>query len=496
MKKNDSEENVSMVTVKYKNKEISVKKGTVLSDAIRLMEEKIETPCNCLGICKKCKIKVSGDLSPREKIEENLSEEIRLACITMAFGNVEIFELGESELKIDEEEVSLNIETEEQGRVLAIDVGTTGVSARLIDLNKKKIMGNYSGLNYQSEYGADVLSRITYCIQNNVFDLQNAILNQIRDIVKKVGAVDRIAIAGNTTMQHLIYGENPKSLAISPYKPVFLEEKSFFIDDIETTLLPNASSYVGADIVSGVAVVKLEEKNNTLFIDIGTNGEMVLSVDGKLYGTSTAAGPAFEGMNIECGMRAGNGAIEGFEIVETENKFRIETIGEIPTGICGSGLLDIMSEFVKHKIVLKSGKFNPRMKPEFKERLREKKFYISENIYLSQGDIRQIQLAKGAIAAGVKLLLLKVEKDISDMDEVIIAGSFGYHLNAESILNIGLISNFDGKISFAGNTSLNGCIGYLVNKDMREKIRTTEIDVMELSKSAKFQEIFIRELAF
>ena len=496
MKDNYNEENQNMVTVRYKNKERMVKKGTILSDAIRLMEEKIETPCNCMGICKKCQIKVSGDLSPREKIEESLPKEVRLACITMALGDVEILELTDSELEISEEKIDLNIDTEDKGRVLAIDVGTTGVSARLIDLNQKKIAGNYSGLNYQSEYGADVLSRITYCIQNDVSKLQDAILSQIKDIVKTVGAVDRIAIAGNTTMQHLIYGENPKSLAISPYEPVFLEEKSFFIDDIETTLLPNASSYVGADIVSGVAAIKLEEKNNTLFIDIGTNGEMVLSVDGELHGTSTAAGPAFEGMNIECGMRAGNGAIEGFEIIEAENKFNIKTIGETPTGICGSGLLDIMSEFVKHKIVLKSGKLNPRMKPEFKEKLRDKKFYITENIYLSQGDIRQIQLAKGAIAAGVKLLLSKVEKDISDMDEVIIAGSFGYHLNPRSILNIGLISNFDGEISFAGNTSLNGCIGYLVNKEMRDKIRTTKIDVMELSKSAKFQDVFIKELQF
>jgi len=494
MKDNHNEENPNMVIVRYKNKERMVKKGTILSDAIRLMEEKIETPCNCMGICKKCQIKVSGDLSPKEKIEESLPKEIRLACITKVLGDVEVFELTDSELKISEEEINLDIDTKDKGRVLAIDVGTTGVSARLIDLEKKRIVGKYSGLNYQSEYGADVLSRITYCIQNDVSKLQDAILSQIKDIVKKVGSVDRIAIAGNTTMQHLIYGKNPKSLAISPYEPVFLEEKSFFIDDIETTLLSNASSYVGADIVSGVAAIKLEEKNNTLFIDIGTNGEMVLSIDGKLHGTSTAAGPAFEGMNIECGMRAGNGAIEGFEI--TENNFNIKTIGETPTGICGSGLLDIMSEFVKHKIVLKSGKLNPRMKPEFKEKLRDKKFYITENIYLSQGDIRQIQLAKGAIAAGVKLLLSKVEKEISDMDEVIIAGSFGYHLNPKSILNIGLISDFDGKISFAGNTSLNGCIGYLVNKEMKEKIRTTKIDVMELSKSAKFQEVFIKELAF
>ena len=314
----DHRQNHSMVTIRYKNKEKIVKKGTILSDAIRLIDEKIETPCNCMGICKKCKIKVSGNLSPREKIEESLPKEVRLACITIILGDVEVFELTDSELKIYEAKIDLDIDTECKGRVLAIDVGTTGVSARLIDLGKKKITGNYSGLNYQSEYGADVLTRITYCIQNDVLGLQDAILSQIKDIIKKVGVTDKIAIAGNTTMQHLIYGENPKSIAISPYEPVFLEEKTIFINDIETILLPSASSYIGADIVSGVAATKLDEKNNTLFIDIGTNGEMVLSVDGKLYGTSTAAGPAFEGMNIECGMRAGSGAIEGFEIIESE----------------------------------------------------------------------------------------------------------------------------------------------------------------------------------
>ncbi len=196
---------------------------------------------------------------------------MRLACITRVVGDVEVSRVADSELKISEEDTALDIDTQEEGRVLAIDVGTTGVSARLIDLKEGKVTGRYSGLNYQSEYGADVLSRITYCIQNDVSDLQEAIQKQIRDIVQEVGGADRIAIAGNTTMQHLIYGENPKPLAVSPYTPVFIEEKFLHIDGIETILLPNASSYVGADIVSGVVATGLEEKNNTLFIDIGTN---------------------------------------------------------------------------------------------------------------------------------------------------------------------------------------------------------------------------------
>lgn len=482
-----------MVRVSYGDKEVLVERGSILSDAIRLMEERIETPCNCMGICKKCIVEVSGELSEREEAERDLPHGMRLACITRVVGDVEVSRVADSELKISEEDTALDIDTQEEGRVLAIDVGTTGVSARLIDLKEGKVTGRYSGLNYQSEYGADVLSRITYCIQNDVFDLQEAIQKQIRDIVQEVGGADRIAIAGNTTMQHLIYGENPKPLAVSPYTPVFIEEKSLHIDGIETILLPNASSYVGADIVSGVVATGLEEKNNTLFIDIGTNGEMVLSIDGKLYGTSTAAGPAFEGMNIECGMRAGEGAIEGFEIGDD---FKIKTIGGNPRGICGSGLMDIMSEFVRHKIVLRSGKFNPRMKPEFKERLKDKRFYITEDIYISQGDIRQIQLAKGAIAAGVRLLLSKADRDISDIEKVIIAGSFGYHLNAQSILGIGIIPEYQGSITFAGNTSLNGCIGYMTNEKIKKKIKTTKIDVIELSKSGEFQEVFVKELQF
>lgn len=483
-----------MVTVKYGSKKIEVEKGSLLKDAIRLMEERVETPCNCMGICKKCLVEVKGTLSPREEVERELPEGRRLACIARVVGDAEVIGLAEGELKVSEKDVELHIDTQEIGRVLAIDVGTTGVSARLIDLERKEVAGRYSGLNYQTEYGADVLSRITYCIENDVSDLQDAIIKQIRDIVGETGGADRIAITGNTTMQHLIYGEDPRSLAVSPYRPVFIEEKALHIDGIEAILLPSASSYVGADIVSGVAAVNLEERSNSLFIDIGTNGEMVVSVDGQLYGTSTAAGPAFEGMNIECGMRAGDGAIEGFEIGEG---FTIKTIGSSsPTGICGSGLMDIMSEFVKHRIVLKSGKFNPRMKGELKERLRDKRFYITEDIYLSQGDIRQIQLAKGAIAAGVKLLLSRAGREIADVEEVIIAGSFGYHLNPESILRIGMIPDYRGRLTFAGNTSLLGCIGYLTNEEIKGKIRKIKIDVIELSKSAEFQDVFVKELQF
>ena len=483
-----------MVTVKYGSKEIEVEKGTLLKDAIRSMEERIETPCNCMGICKKCLVEVRGTLSPREGIEEGLPEGRRLACIARVEGNTEVLSLAEGELKIIEKDMELQIDTQEVGRVLAIDVGTTGVSARLIDLERKEVMGRYSGLNYQTEYGADVLSRITYSIENGTSELQKAIIKQIKDIKRETGGADRIAVTGNTTMQHLIYGEDPRSLAVSPYRPVFIGEKSFHIDGIKTTLLPSASSYVGADIVSGVAAVGLEERNNTLFIDIGTNGEMVVSMGGRLYGTSTAAGPAFEGMNIQCGMRAGEGAIESFEIGE---QFTIKTIGELPPkGICGSGLMDIMSEFVKHRIVLKSGKFNPRMSPELKERLRDKKFYITEDIYISQGDIRQIQLAKGAIAAGVRLLLSRAGREISDIEEVIIAGSFGYHLNPESILRIGMIPDYSGRLSFAGNTSLLGCVGYLTNEEMKRRIGEIKIDVIELSKSAEFQDVFVKELQF
>lgn len=401
---------------------------------------------------------------------------------------------------------------------IAIDIGTTGISAYLVNLETGDVLNKISCLNPQTEFGGDVLSRITYVInnENGTKVLRDTIVKRVSEIARElvIGAdfditsVYKIIIAANTTMLHLFAGINPKTIAKAPYRSLFLNKKDILACDIGieinkngiVTLLPSVSSYVGADILSGIAATDFHKKrHSSIFIDIGTNGEIVVNSNGKLAATSTAAGPALEGMNISCGCRAEEGAIDSFAINE-DFTLSFTTIGNvIPKGICGSALIDIAAYMVKRGIILPSGKFNEKMSKAISCRLKDKKFYINEDIFISQKDIRQIQLAKGAIAAGVAMLLQELNISIEDVKEVVIAGAFGYHINPESIKTIGLISKgFKGDITFVGNSSVEGARLALINKDFIKTIESlkSEVEVVELSTKEKFQDYFVEALGF
>jgi uncharacterized 2Fe-2S/4Fe-4S cluster protein (DUF4445 family) len=281
------------------------------------------------------------------------------------------------------------------------------------------------------------------------------------------------------------------------------------------------SAWVGADITSGILAAELEHKSGlTLFVDIGTNGEMALARDGRLVATSTAAGPAFEGMNISCGMRASAGAIEAFNIGE-DGSVSFKLIGEggaeqaegapeplgVPEGICGSGLLDIAGELVRTGVIDKRGRLlQPKdgaYPAKLADRMRQADgkpaFFITDRVYIGQKDVRQIQLAKGAIRCGIELLLARFGNCPDDVDSVIIAGSFGYHLNEKSLVNIGLLpEQFAGKASFAGNTSLGGAAALLMSTPLRERIKETaaKVEKIELAQDAGFQDAFIKYMGF
>ena len=399
----------------------------------------------------------------------------------------------------------------------AIDIGTTGISAYLIDLETGGIINKLSSLNPQTEYGGDVISRITWCMthQDGTTHLQKLISEELnRLIIKLTGGrfsaeqIYNVVVAGNTTMLHLLVGINPSSMAMAPYRPVLLNSAVFRASEIgisinacgRLTLLPSASAYVGADIIAGISATEFNKnKKNSIFIDIGTNGEIAAISRGKMVCTSTAAGPALEGMNISCGCRAEKGAIESFDIDENYNITYATIEGTEPLGICGSGLIDIAGSLVKRGIVTKTGSFNKNMDQRVMERFREKKFYITDKIYISQKDIRQIQLAKGAIAAGIRMLLEKINISVEDLEEVIIAGAFGYHIDEENILNIGLIpKGFNGDISFVGNTSIEGARLAAVNKGCIAEMNQIkkEMETLELSTDSRFQDYFIAELNF
>lgn len=575
-----------MAYISFKNSDITIEAeiGANLSDCIRKAGLHIETPCNCIGSCGKCRVKAVGQLFPPTEEEKKLivgQEGIRLACMAKVYGDIEIELLrSSSSLKTinrgltidvnvdsDTKKVTLPavdkgnpkpyIETlpykqadfsilekigkfengktgeligvayhgrlldiaEEISNVLgvAVDIGTTGISAYLVDLESGEVLNKASALNPQTQFGGDVLTRISYCMEHTDGSklLKEAIITKIDELIGELtynvcprSSVYRVAIAGNTTMLHLFLGVETRSIAKAPYRPVFLDRIDLKASELSIginkngilTILPSASGYVGADILAGIIATDFHKSNSSaIFIDIGTNGEIAAIHNGKIAVTSTAAGPALEGMNISCGCRAETGAIESFSMDDCYN-ISYATIGSVEAkGICGSGLFDIAAFFLKRGIVLKSGRFNTDLDPRIKDRLIDKKFYITDEIYISQKDIRQIQLAKGAIASGIAMLLAEIHLPIECVEEAVIAGAFGYHLNSQSILDIRLIpKGFKGKITFVGNSSVEGARMALISKSMLDSMIALkdEMTVLELSTMDKFQDYFVKELSF
>jgi uncharacterized 2Fe-2S/4Fe-4S cluster protein (DUF4445 family) len=574
-----------MAFIRFKNTDITIEAeiGSSLSDCIRKAGLHIETPCNCIGSCGKCRVKAVGQLVPPSEEERKfikVHDSIRLACMARVNGDVEIELLNTpNSLKTINRGLSIDVDVDSDtkkatlpsidrgsakpyietlpynlvdfslledignmdnskvnelagvvwdGRLLdiggitnvlgvAVDIGTTGISAYLVDLESGEVLNKVSSLNPQIQYGGDVLTRISYCMNNTdgAMLLKEAIIREIDDLVGELtnaeysrNAIYRVAIAGNTTMLHFFLGVETRSIAKAPYRPVFLDRIDLKASELSIninkngmlTMLPSASGYVGADILAGITATAFHKKSGSaIFIDIGTNGEIAAIHGGRMAATSTAAGPALEGMNISCGCRAETGAIDSFCIDENYN-ISYTTIGDADAkGICGSGLIDIAAFFVKREIILKSGKFNTDLDHRVKDRLRDKKFYITDEIYISQKDIRQIQLAKGAIATGIAMLLEEIHLPIESVEEAVIAGAFGYHINSQSILDISLIpKGFKGKITFVGNSSVEGARIALINKSMLSSMVALkdEITVLELSTKDKFQEYFVKELSF
>lgn len=556
-----------MVKVNFitNNKSVEVEKGTTILEAARKIGVVIESPCNAVGVCGKCKVKVvSGNLKDIiQDGEHHLSEEEKaegfvLSCQAKVMADVDIEVIAKNSnktLKILSHGHSFDIELdnyinkkykednktyiyageeligEEEGDTTAlsfgvvVDIGTTTLVASLVNINTGEELYSVSALNPQSIYAQDVLSRIKFASDEEGLEVMyGGIIKELNSMLKKITketGIDKkyiyeVIFSGNTCMIHLASNTNPYFLGKYPYTPelrggsyLSAKDNRLNISEIGSIYLPPIiSAYVGPDITSGVLATRLQgRKGTTLFVDIGTNGEMVIGKDGKLSATSTAAGPAFEGMNITYGMRAQRGAIEYFNI-EEDGSIEIKTIeDEKAVGICGSGLLDIVGELVSNKVIGKSGKFASSESSDLPEALKRRlvkldgktAFEISEGVLLTQKDIRQVQLAKGAVRSGIEFLMRSKEVKADKVDKIQIAGSFGYHLRAKSLINIGLLpKEFEGKIEFVGNTSKSGGHAFLVNKNYRAEMENLvkEIEVVELSKGEDFDKIFIKCLSF
>ncbi|MFZ7119956.1 MAG: corrinoid activation/regeneration protein AcsV [Eubacteriaceae bacterium] len=383
---------------------------------------------------------------------------------------------------------------------IAIDVGTTSVAACLVDLDNLNVLGEVSCANAQSKYGADVINRIIYSTKANGLQLlKDAIVKEsidplILELCKlnKISSEDilLISISANTTMSHLLLGVYPDYLRKEPFIPVFTDIKGLevTVDDIGLSInrnaliniSPSVASYVGGDISAGVmASMMRESEKNTILIDLGTNGELVYGNDSFLITCACSAGPAFEGGEISCGMRAANGAIESIYIDKNTYKPEIEIINGIqPLGICGSGIIDLISELKRVSLIDAKGKF---IKEVICDRVKfdsyglgcyiiasKDEYDIEEDIYITEIDIDNFIRAKAAVYSATYVLLSSLGLDFDQVDEIKVAGGIGNHINIKSAINIGLFPDIEiEKYQFIGNSSLTGSYMSLINKNAK-----------------------------
>ena len=408
---------------------------------------------------------------------------------------------------------------------LAVDIGTTTVCGVLINLNTGEVIADASEYNGQIQYGEDVISRIVYsqrpgglkALQERVVHTMN---NVIETICKKVSIahddISYIMAAGNTTMSHLLLGLNPKFVREAPYTPTcnqypITRASSIGISahpSVRLFLYPSVASYVGGDITAGVHVCQMHKSpEQTLFIDIGTNGEIVIGNEEWMVCAACSAGPAFEGGGIRHGMRATGGAIENFHIEPVTLDPMIITINHArPQGICGSGLISIVAELLEVGVIDQQGKFNQDIDhPRIREGYDGYEYVLAwakdssmdEDIVITEVDLDNLMRAKGAMYAGYQTLLESVSMNFSDLDRVILAGNFGNYIDLEQAITIGLLPDIDrDRFYYLGNASLLGAQISLTDhkrfleRDVVSKLMTN----MELSESPNFMNHYVASL--
>ena len=438
---------------------------------------------------------------------------------------------------LDEEEALLAVEvgdTSSRLYGLAIDIGTTTIVVYLMDLNTGLVLASGAATNPQNVFGADVISRIVHVTDSDdgLQQLQEKLINGLNDVISGLchhvgishNEIYRAVAVGNTTMSHLFLGIDPTYLAPAPFVPVFrravqVEAGELRLNMLNTgkvSVLPNVSGYVGSDTVGVMLAAGVDRLQGiNLIIDIGTNGEVILVGKGRILTCSTAAGPAFEGAEIKSGMRAAEGAIEGVTI---SDDVQLKVIGETkPRGICGSGLIDAVSEMYKAGIIDASGRLAKkdqscdRLPDNLRRRLREndggQEFVLvwgshsdnGEDIVLSQKDIRELQLAKGAIMAGASILLGDMGVSPQEIDRVLLAGAFGNYINRESAREIGLLPSLPLEcIEAIGNAAGHGAKMALLSSEERVRADTLSRRAkhVELSVRVEFQKEFVESLSF
>lgn len=473
---------------------IPAQTGETILEALARAGIAVSAPCGGLGRCRKCAVRATGELACEDGAR--LDGQTVLACRTRLTGDARV-RVSESKAEILKTGVSAGEETDgEAGLGVSVDVGTTTLAAYLVERSTGRVLASDARLNPQRPHGADVISRLSFAIESeeNAALLQREILAAIdemtRSMLERAGrAGEEIrcrALVGNTVMMHLLGGYPARPLAFAPFTPAYtaLHEKE--LGGVRTILGGCISGYVGADTLAVALACGLDERDeNAMLIDIGTNGEIMLKKDGRCFACSCAAGPAFEGAHIACGTGAVAGAIDHARVENGEIVYTTIGGGEA-TGICGSGLIDLTAALLERGDITPMG----RMAGDVR---------LSERVYLARSDIREVQLAKAAIASGIRILAEQAGAALADIEKVYLAGGFGNFIGLDSACRIGLLpAALRAKIVPVGNAAGSGSVRLLVSEQARRRAEALRqaTRCVELAATPDFNDVYTDELLF
>ena len=524
------------VIFKPDSKQTTIHAGATLTDAAAQAGIVLNSTCGGKGICGKCTVILEPDKQEVLACQHCVDSDLEVTIpATSRFFEHKILTSGVSTQEKVHPTVSqkyLDLDTAGGVFGLSVDIGTTTVVAKLIDMADGHCVATQAALNPQIRYGDDVVSRISYGqTEKKLAELHEIIVGCLNELISglcgqaSIEAADiyEMCVVGNTTMSHIFLKFPVTQLGQAPYKAYSLDAHDVSADKISLTInseanihtVANIAGFVGSDTTAVAVAVGMDSvEEMSLVVDIGTNGEIILGTKDKLYATSCAAGPAFEGARIDCGSRAVEGAIEG--VVINGNDIDLDVIGSSGArSICGSGLIDAVAVLLDLGIVdgtgcfVKSQKLCGQLPSAIFSRITQVNdqpaFCLAgtndggQRVVLTQRDIRQVQLAKAAIRAGIKLLQKKIGIEDADIKQVFLAGAFGNYIRAKSALRIGLLPNLPlERIHFVGNAASAGAQMILISHKYRKLAQqlAQKIEYIELANEADFTDVYAEAMLF
>ena len=449
----------------------------LLSDALCAFGYAVPHPCGGRGTCKKCTVVLDGIPV--------------LACRTTVSGNAQV-------LLPDTETLCALAGGEETNQLtqhvcFCLDIGSTTLALALVSLDQKRIIRSITAPNPQRTFGADVISRIDFCMKNGPLELQKVLISRLQEMIDallsefSLPCVPTLVVSGNTTMLHLLFGVDCASMGVSPYTPVFLDEKradaqSLGLSGVDTVVsLPGIAAFVGADIVAGIEHAGLPENGKYhILLDLGTNAEIALFSESGILCTAAAAGPCFEGANISCGMSAAPGAV----CACAEDGTCSVIGGGEAKGICATGLIDAIALGVRQEIIDETGYLEDDPMP------------ICGGVSLTGRDVREFQLAKSAIRAAMECLVRRAGITFDDVAQLYVAGGFSAGMDIQNAVFVGLIpEELEEKFIGVGNASLLGCVKSACSEET-SALPLNAAQYVDLSSDPLFTQLFMEYMMF